>query len=88
MMSGKPFRKNHPRFTLPKLEPRSLRPQQSELNTTSALAKYATEAEWDEVMMSLTLVEQLAPMRRKSCDWLRARHVTTFPFYTYFSANM
>nr|CAD7567921.1 unnamed protein product [Timema californicum] len=43
--SGKPFRKNHPRFTRPRFEPRSPRPQQSSFNTTSALANYATEAD-------------------------------------------
>nr|CAD7262314.1 unnamed protein product [Timema shepardi] len=33
-----------PQFTRPRFEPRSLRPQQSSFNTTSALANYATEA--------------------------------------------
>nr|CAD7569336.1 unnamed protein product [Timema californicum] len=47
--SGKPFRKNHPKFTQPRFEPRSHRTSISpssavELNTTSALANYATEA--------------------------------------------
>nr|CAD7574989.1 unnamed protein product [Timema californicum] len=42
--SGKQFRKNHPQFPRPRFEPRSPRPQQSSLNTTSALANYATEA--------------------------------------------
>nr|CAD7576253.1 unnamed protein product [Timema californicum] len=41
--NGKPFWKNHPQFTRPRFEPRSPRPQ-VELNTTSALANYATEA--------------------------------------------
>nr|CAD7570570.1 unnamed protein product [Timema californicum] len=40
----KSFRKNHPQFTRPRFEPRSTRLQQSSLNTTSALANYATEA--------------------------------------------
>nr|CAD7572968.1 unnamed protein product [Timema californicum] len=31
----------------------------------------------DEVERSQTLVEQFTPMRQKSCDWLRVRHVTT-----------
>nr|CAD7574814.1 unnamed protein product [Timema californicum] len=39
-----PGKKNHPQFTRPRFEPRSPRPQQSKLNTTSALANYATEA--------------------------------------------
>nr|CAD7439500.1 unnamed protein product [Timema bartmani] len=37
---------------------------------------------------SRTLAEQLAPVRRKSCDWLRARHATTFLFCASFSANV
>ncbi|CAG2053979.1 unnamed protein product [Timema podura] len=41
--SGKLFRKNHPQFTRPRFEPRSPRPRRSQLNTTSALANYATE---------------------------------------------
>nr|CAD7425073.1 unnamed protein product [Timema monikensis] len=32
--------------------------------------------------------EQLAPMKRKFCGWLRARQVTTFLFWASFSANM
>nr|CAD7261662.1 unnamed protein product [Timema shepardi] len=42
--SGKPFRKNHPKFTRPRFEPRSPCPQQSSFKTTSVLANYATEA--------------------------------------------
>nr|CAD7574461.1 unnamed protein product [Timema californicum] len=42
--SGKPFRKNHPRFTRPSIRT-SISPSSAiELNTTSALANYATEA--------------------------------------------
>nr|CAD7431633.1 unnamed protein product [Timema monikensis] len=42
--SGKPFRKIHPQFTRPRFEPRSPRQSAVELNTTSTLANYATEA--------------------------------------------
>nr|CAD7262701.1 unnamed protein product [Timema shepardi] len=42
----------------------------------------------DEVERSQTLVEQFTPMRQKSCDWLRVRHVTTFLFCASFSVNM
>nr|CAD7427692.1 unnamed protein product [Timema monikensis] len=38
--SRKPFRKNHPQFTRTSISPSSA----VELNTTSALANYATEA--------------------------------------------
>nr|CAD7405276.1 unnamed protein product [Timema poppensis] len=48
--SGKPFRKNHPQFTRPRFEPRSPRPQQSSFNTTSALANYATEADFGTII--------------------------------------
>nr|CAD7430803.1 unnamed protein product [Timema monikensis] len=42
--SVKPFRKNHPQFTRPRFET-SISPSSAvELNTTSALANYATEA--------------------------------------------
>nr|CAD7433767.1 unnamed protein product [Timema monikensis] len=42
-LRGKPFRKNHPQFTRPRFEPRSSPSSAVELNTTSALANYATE---------------------------------------------
>nr|CAD7262344.1 unnamed protein product [Timema shepardi] len=42
--SGKPFRKNHPRFTRTEIRT-SISPSSAvKLNTTSALANYATEA--------------------------------------------
>nr|CAD7606885.1 unnamed protein product [Timema genevievae] len=42
--SGKPFRKNHPQFTRPRFEPRSPPSSVVWLNSTGALANYATEA--------------------------------------------
>ncbi|CAG2057559.1 unnamed protein product, partial [Timema podura] len=38
--------------------------------------------------MCRTLAEQLAPMRQKSLDWLRARHMTMFLFCASLSVNM
>nr|CAD7255870.1 unnamed protein product [Timema shepardi] len=53
--SGRPFRKNHAQFTRPKFKPRSFPSSAVDLNTTSALANYATEAE--EVYTHLVRVE-------------------------------
>nr|CAD7570903.1 unnamed protein product [Timema californicum] len=53
--SGKPFRKNHPQFTRPEIRT-SISPSSTvELNTTSALANYATEAETMHHIMVLAL---------------------------------
>nr|CAD7586259.1 unnamed protein product [Timema genevievae] len=43
--SGKPFRKNHPQFTRPRFETSISPSSAAELNTTGALANYATEAD-------------------------------------------
>nr|CAD7194375.1 unnamed protein product [Timema douglasi] len=63
--SGKPFRENHPRFTRPRFEPRFPHPQLSSFNTTSALANYATEADWQQFV-----IDKLAAWKRTNLDWL------------------
>nr|CAD7576484.1 unnamed protein product [Timema californicum] len=54
--SGKPFRKNNPQFTRPRFEPQSHPSSAVELNTTSALANYATEAGHCTVVMALSTI--------------------------------
>nr|CAD7586992.1 unnamed protein product [Timema genevievae] len=66
---------------------RSLYAEYVELsNMASRLNKISGRV--NKVEMGLTLAEQLAPMKRKPCDWLRARHVTPFSFCACFSANV
>nr|CAD7443948.1 unnamed protein product [Timema bartmani] len=57
--SGNPFRKNHSQLTRPRFEPRSLPSSAVELNTTSALANYATEAGFPAVKKGQCCCEEL-----------------------------
>nr|CAD7257176.1 unnamed protein product [Timema shepardi] len=73
MESGKPSRKNHPRFTRPRFEHRSSRPQQ--LNMTSALDNYATEAGGASRAEEVTKQS----IRKKVWDILEKNDLAHFP---------
>nr|CAD7577063.1 unnamed protein product [Timema californicum] len=58
--SGKPFRKNYPQFTRPRFRT-SISPSSAvELNTTSALANYATEADQKRSRCSASNLQDMA----------------------------
>nr|CAD7402923.1 unnamed protein product [Timema poppensis] len=76
--SGKPFRKNHPQFTRPRFET-SISPSSAfELNTTSALANYATEVglkRYSSHRLRGNLVIGLSPMPTRDVSHLCSRSI-------------